>query len=37
MYASIAGRLNVARVLVENGALVDAIDISGKLVYISMK
>ncbi len=37
MMASTNGRLDVARVLVENGALVDAIDRSGKLVYISMK
>ena len=39
MLASIAGHLDVARVLLENGALVDAKDLieEGKLVYKSIK
>ena len=37
MMASEHGHLDVARVLLENGALVDAKDEFGKLVYISIK
>ena len=36
MYASEQGHLDVARVLLENGAFVDVKDEYGKLVYKSM-
>ncbi len=37
MWASKAGHLDVAKVLVENGAFIDAKDKLGKLVYITIR